>query len=113
MAAGKALGESNKRAREALKREIGSRAGQSLAQRMEAWKPSRWRKRLVKASAEAQQGAWIPSLDLPTVISIVGIGITIFQMYRAAKSEHVDPSQARGPCSDTADSLPTPNRRQG
>ena len=95
VAAGKALGESNKRAREALKRETealreASRKDGGGSHAMARVGSDESPTRLPHSEA---QGAWIPSLDLPTIISIVGIGITVFQMYRAAKSEYSAPAK--------------------
>ena len=86
VAAGKALGESNKRAREALKREI-----EVLAQRRGrkplARKPC---ERRVLGSDESlhirrRRGLGYPLWFFKTVISIVGIGITIFPNVQSRK----------------------------
>ena len=94
MASGKVLGNFNKRASEALKTRDGGHASRPQTWGSEA-RTEALRRRVRPTSLPSAQGAWIPSLDLPTVISIVGIGITIFQMYKA-KSEHCDLSQASG-----------------
>ena len=65
VAAGKKLAEHNRMARQALNRE--------LKRESEA-----------KAEAEAEVGdssSWIPNTSFTTVLSIVGIGLTIFDLY--------------------------------
>ena len=84
VAAGKALVASNKRARDALKREIEATRGGNANRGPHATRGVNNDDR--RGSLAAVGGAWIPSLDLPTIISIVGIGLAIFQIFRDVKA---------------------------
>ena len=72
VAAGRKLAEYNKRAKEALARE------------MERVKPPN-----VKDDDSSEPGGWIPELSFTTVLSLVGIGLTaveLFLRYKGSKS---------------------------
>ena len=64
VAAGKKLAERNKKAREALAREI-----------------KREKEHEKNSNQESEPKAWIPELSFTTVLSIVGIGFTAFDMF--------------------------------
>ena len=63
VAAGRKLAESNKKAREALKREVDHESRGS-------------------AEVDPKSESWIPNIDFQTVLSIVGIAITLFGLFR-------------------------------
>ena len=76
MAAGRKLAESNKKAREALKREV-------------------------EHEVDPKTESWIPNIDFQTVLSIVGIAIALFGLFREV-------SRAKPPVTLTPTPTPTP-----
>ena len=82
VAAGKKLAEYNKRAKEALKEKM----------KREAEKEE---ERETGESAEAEQGSlmggWIPEISFTTAISLVGIGLTVINMYMSYKKDEIAP----------------------
>ena len=82
VAAGRKLVEYNKRAKEALAREM----------EMERVKPLD-----VKDDDSSEPGGWIPELSFTTVLSLVGIGLTtveLFLRYKGSKSPKPRPQEA-------------------
>lgn len=78
VAAGKKLAEYNKRAKEALQRE---RERQSQRQ---------------SQSEKKESQSWLPELSFTTVISLVGIGLTLVDLYyryKVPSYKEPDPSQ--------------------
>ena len=87
VAAGKKLAEYNKRAKEALAREM--KREEALANSRQAENSP---EETIKSESESQ--AWIPDLSFATVLSIVGIGFTVVDMFmRYYKNRIVDLSQ--------------------
>ena len=79
VAAGKKLAEYNKRAKEALAREMKREKEQAETSPEETTK------------SESESKAWIPELSFTTVLSIVGIGFTVVDMFmRYYKNRIVD-----------------------
>ena len=68
VAAGKKLAEYNRKAKAALQRE------------MEAETPNPDEVKETSPS-QSESGSWIPELSFTTVVSLVGIGFTAFEMY--------------------------------
>ena len=79
VAAGKRLAEYNKRAKEALKEKMKRDAERETGE-----------------SSDAEQGSrmegWIPEISFTTAISLVGIGLTVINMYMSyRKDTEIDP----------------------
>ena len=71
VAAGKKLAEYNKKAKEALAREMKREKEQAEIKREE----------YQNENTEIESKAWLPELSFTTVLSIVGIGFTAFDMF--------------------------------
>ena len=76
VAAGKKLAEYNKRAKEALKEKMKREAEQGS--RME---------KSQEDESKALEGGWIPKVSFTTAISLVGIGLTVINMYMSYKKD--------------------------
>ena len=73
VAAGKKLAESNKKAREAYAREM-KREAEARESRGETSEST-------DITQEGSSESWIPEMSFSTVISLVGLGFTAFQLY--------------------------------
>ena len=88
VAAGKKLAEYNRKAKEALAREMKREAEMSPGETTQAEKQGS------SLLATPQSQAWIPELSFTTVLSLVGIGFTAVDMFmRYYKNRVVDLSQ--------------------
>ena len=77
VAAGKKLAEHNRRAKEALKRE------------MKREEEEREMKREANDEEERETQAWFPEMSFTTVVSIVGIGLTAINMFMSYRTPKV------------------------
>ena len=96
VAAGKKLAEHNRRAKEALKREMKREAEKAQEERETG-----------ESQSLALAGGWFPELSFTTVISVVGIGLTVINMFMSYKKDtKVEPPQVRLP--EPPSDLPPP-----
>ena len=98
VAAGKKLAEYNKKAKEALARET-LRAEEQMKREE---KMKRKKKRLMKM---VNGKAWLPELSFTTVLSIIGIGFTAFDMFMRYRQNR-EPTQV--PTSSSTPNIPVP-----
>ena len=78
VAAGKKLAEYNRRAKEALKEKMRREAEKETGESAEAEQGSR-------------MGGWIPEISFTTAISLVGIGLTVINMFMSYKKGEIAP----------------------
>ena len=82
VAAGKKLAEYNKKAKEALVRETLRAAEQMKREEtLRAAEQKIKREEYQNENTESESKAWLPELSFTTVLSIVGIGFTAFDMF--------------------------------
>ena len=74
VAAGKRLAEYNKRAKEKMRREAERETGESA-----------------EAEQGSRMGGWIPEISFTTAISLVGIGLTVINMFVSYKKGEIAP----------------------
>ena len=74
VAAGKRLAEYNKRAKEKMRREAERETGESA-----------------EAEQGSRMGGWIPEISFTTAISLVGIGLTVINMFMSYKKGEIAP----------------------
>ena len=97
VAAGKKLAEYNKKAKEALARET-LRAAEQMKREKEQ----------EEIKNEEENGkAWLPELSFTTVLSIIGIGFTAFDMFMRYYKK--DPKENRIPDLSQVPQLPQPS----
>ena len=90
VAAGKKLAEYNKKAKDALAREM--KREEQIKREEETLRAAEQNENIEKTNNESK--AWLPELSFTTVLSIVGIGFTAFDMFmRYYKNRIPDLSQ--------------------
>jgi len=109
VAAGKRLAEHNKRANEALKEKM-ARDGEKAATETESLEE--------KESTSGESKSWIPQqMSFTTVLSVVGLGLTAFDMYMRYKRQQTPESELseRAPLdmlNTNGNKKPSPNREE-
>ena len=83
VAAGKKLAEYNKKAKEALAREM------KREETLRAAEQKIKREEDQNENTESESKAWIPELSFTTVLSIVGIGFTAFDMFMRYRQNRI------------------------
>ena len=94
VAAGKRLAEYNKRAKEALKEKMKREAEKSQEEERD------------EQSKDLTSVGWIPEISFTTAISLVGIGLTVINMFMSYRKD----TEEIAPCEQIESRLPEPSK---